>query len=131
MPHCASWCYLHEGCLSCVIEHGGRLIHLSVFAAVPIPHTLTVERVRRDARGLQTLYRCELLRRAQWLVVFVEDPSHIIGLIGLAIIVCTALVEVRSRVSAAFIEVAGFRVLLILGEGAVRVHSWCIRVVFD
>jgi len=69
------------------------------------------------------------LRLAQWLVV-VEDPPHIIGLIRLVILVGAALVEVRSRVPP-IIEVAGFRVLLILGEGAVWVHHWCIWVLLD
>lgn len=108
-----------------MIEDGGRLIHQSVLAAVPVP--LPVERVRWQARGLQALDRGELLRLAQWLVV-VEDTPHIIGLIGLSIL--AALVEVRSRVPP-IIEVASFRVLLVLREGAVWVHHWCIRVLLD
>jgi hypothetical protein len=108
-----------------MIEDGGGLIHQSVLAAVPVP--LPVERVRWEARGLQALDRGELLRLAQWLVVG-EDPPHIICLIRLSIL--AALVEVRSRVPS-IIEVAGFRVLLILGEGAVWVHHRCIGVLLD
>jgi hypothetical protein len=108
-----------------MIEDGGRLIHQSVLAAVPVP--LPVERVRWQARGLQALDCGELLRLAQWLVVG-EDPPHVIGLIRLSIL--AALVEVRSRVPP-IIEVAGFRVLLILGKGAVWVHHRCIRVLLD
>ena len=42
-----------------MIKDGGRLIHQSVLPAVPVP--LPVERVRREAGGLQALDRGELL----------------------------------------------------------------------
>jgi hypothetical protein len=86
--------------------------------------------VRWEAGRLKTLNCGELLRLAECLVVAVEDPPDIICLIGLVILLGTALVEVRPRVPPV-IEVAGFWVLLILGEGAVRVHHWCIGVLLD